>query len=1413
MDDEEIFLHATKIYLEKTTGGEIQIDSLINPEQVFEKLEKKKYDVIVADYIMPPMNGLQLLEQLRNQKNNIPYIILTGRGREEIVIKALNLGANRYIKKGMDTESQFSELLHAIEEVVHHKRTHEALQESEMKFRSLIANLSEIVVEADAEGVFRYVSPQVFDILGYKPEELIGRSGFDHVHPDDMERAMEIIENALKGKTIFNFEYRKKHKDGHYIWASSSGRFDKENKLVFVIKDITDQIRTELALREEEERFQKIFEECPLGMALIHLDTTQFKINNAFCSMMDYSEAELIKLTFNDFTHPDDVVEDRKNVEKLLKGEIPVYQTEKRYIKKNNDVFWVNTTISIYRNSNGDPPYFIAMAEDITERKQAEDSLKESEEKYREILDNITDGYFEVDLAGNLSSFNKKLCTFLGYDSKELLGMNNRQYMDKITAKMVYQAFNRLYRTEKPITGLHYEIIKKDGTKRFSEISAFLRFDSKGEPIGFWGIHRDITEIKQAEEVLNTRLKLEQLGARLASEFVNFPLEEMDHMITNTLKDIAEFAGAVRSSVFLFSEDLQTVTNTHEWCENPENSQIALLQNIPSDIFGYYWELLKRKKNVVVSFKTDLPPEAESEWEWIRKHGWQSALFVPLVFEGRLYGALGFYGELGEERQWFDDLISLLLFVAPILTNAFERKKMEEALRESEEKYRTFVENFQGIAFQGSEDFSADIFTGNVEEITGYTEDDFVSGKIVYNQLIHPEDFQRVNDDVEEFIASSRRSTQREYRILDKGGKIHWVLESIQKYSGLTGKKAVVSGTLQDITDRIQAEKDLKESERRLRNLINSATDSIALWDSNLNLIDCNAVMLEMSTENTTKKDIIGKNLADFDPRMKERGEYAQFLEVIQTGKSLTLEGSISSPKRGRMDLQITAFKVGDGLGIITSDITMRKQAEQALFETKEKYQMLVEKLEEGVLLEDAEGKISFVNPKTTDLLGYMENELLGKHWTYIVSAETSGKVKTEIIKRSEGISSSYEINLQAKDQSLIPVIVSASPIFSESDEFSGVLSVFTNVSEQKQVEKKLIETKNRLEYLLKSSPAVIYTCDPKSPYGITSISENVKEMTGYDPQDYLADPNFMDDRIHPEDRERIIASLNEISKQGNFLAVYRFRHKNGSYRWMLEESKLIHNEQGNVLDLIGSWGDITRQKQAEKDLLLVNQELRDFSSIVAHDLKAPLRNMKTIVNWLLRDSSDELNEEGKDHLTSLIKQTTHMDALIDGIWQYSRIDRLQKEIMNINLNDLLSEIIGVLSPPDNITINPQAKLPILAVDRTHITQIFSNLIENAIKFMDKPKGHIYINCEDKKSLWQFSVTDNGPGIDEGQFKRIFQMFQTLGPWDETKGTGIGLAIVKKIVELNGGKVWLESTVGEGSTFFFTMSKGMRETQ
>jgi signal transduction histidine kinase len=232
-------------------------------------------------------------------------------------------------------------------------------------------------------------------------------------------------------------------------------------------------------------------------------------------------------------------------------------------------------------------------------------------------------------------------------------------------------------------------------------------------------------------------------------------------------------------------------------------------------------------------------------------------------------------------------------------------------------------------------------------------------------------------------------------------------------------------------------------------------------------------------------------------------------------------------------------------------------------------------------------------------------------------------------------------------------------------------------------------------------------------------------------------------------------------------------------------------------------------QKQAEliEKVDNINKELKDFASVVSHDLKAPLRGIKSLATWILDDCSDQLGDQGKEQINLLLGRVERMYNLIDGVLQYSIVGRTEENVTQVNLNKFVPEIIDMLVPPENITVTVENDLPAIECEETQIMQLFQNLLNNAIKYMDKPQGRIRVGCVEEDGVWKFSVSDNGPGIEEKYFEKIFKMFQVVSVSEDQQGTGVGLTVAKKIVELHGGRIWVESKAGEGSTFFFTLPK------
>ena len=386
------------------------------------------------------------------------------------------------------------------------KRASEALRESEEYFKAIIQNSSDIILIVDRMGTITYASPSIERFLGYVPDELIGKRSLDLIMSDDKPKAIADFGRALLTKEVpIPNVFRIRHKDGTEHTLEGIGKNLLDNPIVagFVmnVRDITERKRVEEALRESEERYRALVESAS-DIVFRTDDTGHFTfINPAALRIIGYEEKEIIGRHYPTFIRPDMQEEAMKFFGRQFVKGIPNTYSEYPVIVKDGREIWLGQNTQLIFQ-DGKVMAFQAVARDITDRRRIEEALRESEERYRTILENIEDGYFEVDIAGNFTFFNDSVCRIVGYTRAELMGMNNRQYTDKENSQILYQAFNKVFRTGEPSKGVDHEIIRKDGTKLYVESSVSLIRNTSGQPIGFRGIMRNITERKQMEEAL-----------------------------------------------------------------------------------------------------------------------------------------------------------------------------------------------------------------------------------------------------------------------------------------------------------------------------------------------------------------------------------------------------------------------------------------------------------------------------------------------------------------------------------------------------------------------------------------------------------------------------------------------------------------------------------------------------------------------------------------------------------------------------------------------------------------------------------------------------------------------------------------------------------------------------------------------
>lgn len=558
-------------------------------------------------------------------------------------------------------------------------------------------------------------------------------------------------------------------------------------------------------------------------------------------------------------------------------------------------------------------------------------------------------------------------------------------------------------------------------------------------------------------------------------------------------------------------------------------------------------------------------------------------------------------------------------------------------------------------------------------------------------------------------------------------------------------------------------------------------------------------------------------------PDLHERGAAHPWLADWPAVAALFRDGQTDTATRevtvgGRSYEQLLHYFARDRfVRIYGVDVTERKRAEENLANAAALLRNIINTSRDFIFLKDLQLRTILCNEAFAKALGKHPEELYGKTdiengWNpELVQGDPAKGIRGFENDDREALSGQVVHNLSdpANVAGEIRIFDTVKlPLHDASGVIVGVLGLSRDITERKWAEEALRESEARFRSLVEQAGDGFELLNAEGRY-VDANSATCRRL-GYSKEELLC-LSILD--IDPlMSLETYAARFESLAGQAPITFESLHRRRDGTTYPVEVTASII--QLGGVPLGLSVVRDITERKQAERQqakllrqLAEINQELADFAYVVSHDLKAPLRAIRTLADWLCVDYQDKFDEQGKENLQLLNDRVDRMQNLIDGVLQYSRIGRTEQEKAPVDLSQLVPQIVESLGVPGHISIHIESGLPTIEADVTRITQVFQNLLSNAIKYMDKPQGSITIACVQEGPFWKFNVSDNGPGIEEKHFERIFKLFQTLAPRDGHESTGVGLTIVKKIVEMYGGKVWVESEVGIGSTFFFTLPK------
>ncbi|MEL6457475.1 MAG: PAS domain S-box protein [Cyanobacteria bacterium J06621_15] len=512
--------------------------------------------------------------------------------------------------------------------------------------------------------------------------------------------------------------------------------------------------------------------------------------------------------------------------------------------------------------------------------------------------------------------------------------------------------------------------------------------------------------------------------------------------------------------------------------------------------------------------------------------------------------------------------------------------------------------------------------------------------------------------------------------------------------------------------------------------------------------------------------------------------------------------------------------------GTVT-DITERKKAEEALQESQRRYSTLAQISPVGIYRCDKSANLLYVNQRWCEITGYTFDQTLNQGWWVIVYQEDKARVEAEVDRTLEQkIPFACEFRFQRPNNSLVWVLAQSVPEYDGDGLLIGHVGTVTDITSQKKSEKALRQSEERFRSTFEQ--AAVGICHTNQNGKFIRVNQKLCDILGYSREELLQ--RSFQEITYPADLESDLKQVRDLlsGKVQNFSMDKRYLCKDGSITWVEITVSFVRQKNGEPDYFLGVIKDINQRKQAQTQLLLRaqeqeelnllltettaqlrkrNSELDQFAYVASHDLKAPLRAIANLSQWLEDDLIESLEPDNLHHLELLRQRVYRMEALINGLLQYSRVGRVKDAEEKVDVNQLLAEIINDLAPPADFTIEIKNPMPILTTKGMLLRRVFTNLIDNAITHHQGLEGKISICANDKGKCYEFCVSDDGAGISPQYHEKIFVIFQTLQARDKKESTGVGLSIVKKILETQGSSITVDSDIGKGATFCFTWHK------
>lgn len=1065
-----------------------------------------------------------------------------------------------------------------ITDVSQWKHTEFQLAASELRFRTIF-NEAELGIAVCTAPNYRITESNPFlqQLLGYSNAELMELDFSEFTHPEDLSYEQTLLEECVAGhRDHYQLEKRCIRKDGAVIWVNLLATVvrDADGSIPFgfiMAKDITGRKQAETQLQASELRYRTIFDQASLGIAFCEApDYRLSETNSRLQEILGYSANELQGATFSDITHPDDIPREQALIEQCLTGQQDHYQLEKRYIRKDGEICWVNLFSTVVRAADGAIPYAFAFVKDITDRKKAELQLQASEAKFRSIFTQAAMGIVYGSLSGEILSVNQAFADIVGYTAHELQGMSfaDLTYPPDLARELLL--VDVLMANEIPNYSIEKRYVRQDGSLVWVSLSVNKIYDETGQAVGGIGIVQDINYRKTLEQ----ELEASHLKYQTLFEFLPIGLTLFDE------------SGQVKESNPAAAEILGISTQAHlhlphtaaNWeCYTPDGHRLTD-QEFPSYRALHHWETVHGEELQV--------KKPDGSMAWI------SVTAVPLA-----------NAEVGAAIAYID---------------ITRRKQAELELQASEAKFRGIFEQAAfGIAISPA---TGPVLIVNQAlcKMMGYSEAELLTQD--FQSVTYPPDLPGEIDLLNALQNQEIDFYQLEKRFVHKDGSLIWASVLINQLHNAQGEFIGYLGIVQDISQRKALEAELTAARQKYQTLFEVLPLGIVITDEQGHIIEVNPASEPILNLPATEQ--IHRSLDDYnwqcfrsDGSPMPSEEYPAVVAMRENRSVRGVEMGYQRPDGKLVWLENTVAPIPiPGLGVVLTyfDITDRKTAEQALREKDTMLQLALNAGQQGVFEIDLISGQVAVQSRYWEMLGYGKDEIQMsvRQWADWLHPDEYEAVCQIFERFVVGDSPLFWTEFRQRTKNGDWVWFSSTAIsvaWDETGKPTRVMGVYQNINDRKLAAQALQEKETRLRLALDASNQGVWDVDLHTM--TSTIDLNYVQMLGYESLDLHQSVADWANSLHPEDRAEVVKLFQDYisGQRDDYHVEFRIQTKAGAWKWVLSTGKIVAwDTQGQPTRIIGTHIDIDQRKQAELALAHKAEQERLFAEIT-NDIRRSL--------------------------------------------------------------------------------------------------------------------------------------------------------------------------------------------------------------